>query len=87
VETFLKQLEAQIAAMAPADREAASVALATVIRTLQKYPVKITAVAFFKFISLLGIANGTDGMDRWKVKLKERSAKVGPHVAAVFQAL
>lgn len=69
------------------DRNAAVMYLAGVISTLQKYPVKVSAVAFFKFISLFGIAQGTDGMARFKLKLKERAKQVGPHVGALFQAL
>lgn len=87
METFLKQLEEFIGSMKDDDRTAAVMYLAGVITTLQKYPLKITAGAFLKFVSLLGIAQGTDGMERFKLKLKDRAKKVGPHVGALFQAL
>lgn len=87
MEDLLREIDLLIAKMSQADREATAAALITVITTVKKYKPKFTAKALLKFLSLWGVAMGTDGGDRFKEKVKARAAKVGPHVAAVFQAL
>jgi len=87
VEELLKEIEALIAKMSPDDRAGTGQALVFVITTIKKYKPKFSGKALLKFLSLWGVAMGTDGGDRFKAKVKERAAKVGPHVGAVFQAL
>lgn len=87
MEELLKEIEALIAKMSPDDRQGTAQALTFVIVTVKKYRPKFSAKALLKFLSLWGVAMGTDGGDRFKEKVKARAQKVGPHVAAVFQAL
>lgn len=87
MEDLLREIEVLIARMTPADREATAAALVAVISTVKRYRPKFTVKALLKFLSLWGVAMGTDGGDRFKEKVKARAQKVGPHVAAVFQAL
>lgn len=87
MEDLLKEIEALIAKMSPDDRDETGRALTFVIVTIKKYKPKFTGKALLKFLSLWGVAMGTDGGDRFKAKVKERAQKVGPNVAAVFQAL
>ena len=87
VEDFLKQLDAFVAGMGEEDRDRAGKALSYVIYVLRKYPNTIKAGAFLKFISSLGIAHGMETTDKFWIKVKDRAAKIGPHVDAIFQAL
>lgn len=87
VETFLTQLEAQIALMAPADRKRIVDGLGAVLETLARYGTpKITGAAMFKFLGLLGIASASDGVDRFWEKVRAKAKATGPHVDAVFQS-
>ena len=81
----MKQLEALIEGMAPTDRDQAASAISFVIGLLQKYPKNLTAGAFLKFMSSLGIYAGMNSMPKFWAKVRHKSAKIGPHVTAVFR--
>lgn len=88
MEKLLQQLEEVIAKFDFADRQELAQAFMVITRVLHRYgKPKITKGALVQFLGSLALANASDDLDRFKLRLVARAATTGPNVKALFQAL
>lgn len=87
MEKALRQLEAYIAGMAPADRDAALKALHAFFAVLGRYKLTLTPTAVVQFFSSMAVAHAAGTMDRFWARVAAKAKEIGPHVGAVFQSL
>lgn len=84
----MRQLEDLIAKFDAQDRAELAAAFGTFVRVIHRYGrPNVTRGALLQFLGSLAIANASDDLDRFKVRLVAKAAQTGPNVTALFQAL
>lgn len=73
--------------MAPADREAALVALRRFFEVLGRYKLTLTPGAVVQFFSSMAVAHAAGTMDRFWARVAAKAKEIGPNVGAVFSTL